>query len=252
MKWLMLRGLVREQRHWGDFARTFESALKEVDPKSETFKIDFPGFGTEFKRKSPASLSAIVADTRNRWLQLRKSGDEWSIFAISLGGMVALQWLKEYPDDFKKVVLVNSSLPGINPLFKRMMPSNYPRILSLLFKSEIAIRERKILEMTTNLQGAELINRAREFAGFALPVRKKDALSQIYAAVRFTPPEKVTIPMLVLNGEGDRLVDPDCSTAIAKFYGGKLVQHPTANHDLPMDEPNWVANQVKQWLQSSL
>ena len=124
---------------------------------------------------------------------------------------------------------------------------NYPAILSLLLRSNIAEREEKILKMTTNLEDAALAARAKKHASFALPVRKSDALAQIYAGSRFRAPSKMLTPLLVLNSNGDRFVDPSCSEAISKLYGAPLVSHPTGNHDLPTDDPQWIVEQVTRW-----
>ena len=50
--------------------------------------------------------------------------------------------------------------------------------------------------------------------------------------------------MLLLNGAGDRLVDPRCSDRIAAAFGLPLHRHPRAGHDLPLDAPDWVAAEV--------
>ncbi len=253
MKWLILRGLVREQRHWGDFKKQFENDLKKNDPDAQIFALDFPGFGTEAHRYSPSTIAEIVTDLRSRWKKLAEAdpSSEWGLFAMSLGGMVSLDWCSRYPNDFKKLVLVNSSVNGLSPIHHRMKPKNYPKLFSMLLKDEIAKREKQILEMTTNLQGADLEMRAKDYASFALEVRKRDAIFQLIAAIRFRPPQKVTTPMLILRSLGDELVAPSCSQAIANFYQAPMFTHPAANHDLPTDAPAWIGEQVNAWLSSN-
>jgi pimeloyl-ACP methyl ester carboxylesterase len=249
MKWLILRGLVRERRHWGKFPELFEKELRTQDPLAEVHGLDSPGFGTEAARISPNTISEIVRDLRERWLQMKSDPNEtWNVLAISLGGMSALQWCSQYPDDFKNIVLVNSSVSDFSPVHKRMKPKNYLSILSLLLKPEIEAREKKILSLTTRLQGAALAARAKENASFALPVRRVDAVSQITAAIRFRAPQSIASPMLVLVSTRDELVDASCSHEIAKHYGAELHEHPTANHDMPEDDPLWIATQVNEWI----
>ena len=251
MKWLILRGLVREQRHWGSYKDDFEVFLRSTEPESQVHSLDFPGFGTEIARASPFSIDEIVDDLRARWKTLKASPAEtWCLLAVSLGGMVAMNWTSRYPNDFKRLVLINSSATGLSPLTKRMKPENYPRVLSLFLESDIASRERKILEMTTNLKGTALQERAKAHAGFALKVRKKDAFAQILAALRFKTPSQITVPLLVVGGQGDQLVDVSCSEKIARNFNGTLVTHPTANHDLALDEPQWLMEQIRTWVSS--
>ena len=86
-RWLLLRGLAREQRHNGRFAEVLADALGDATAHG----IDFPGAGTEFARLSPASIRGIMEDIRARWLRLREEHPgEWSLLGISLGGMVTM------------------------------------------------------------------------------------------------------------------------------------------------------------------
>ncbi len=251
MKWLILRGLVREQRHWGDFPEVLLSSLRQSHPEVQIHMLDFPGFGTESGRASPFSIDGIVDDVRARWLQLPKSADEpCFLLAVSLGGMVAMNWVSRYPSDFRGLALINSSATGLSPVTKRLKPENYPRILSLFASNNVEERERKILEMTTNLKGDSLLHLARKHAGFAKKVRKKDALAQIVSALRFKPPKEIRIPLIVLGGKKDGLVDVSCSVRIADRFGGRLELHETGNHDLATDDSPWIAGKLKHWMAS--
>jgi hypothetical protein len=51
----------------------------------------------------------------------------------------------------------------------------------------------------------------------------------------------------VLAGEHDRLVAVQCSKAVAKRWGVALQLHPSAGHDLTLDDGRWVAAAVRQW-----
>lgn len=247
MNWLILRGLVREQRHWGTFAGEFEAALREKDPQAKVHCLDFAGFGTESDRPSPVTIDGIVDDLRYRW-QAIGGEEDWGLLSVSLGGMVAMNWTSRFSGDFKKLVLINSSVGGLSPLFKRMQPRNIPTILSLFWERNIRRREERILSITTNLSGEALKKRADWQGGFAKVVRPRDAAAQILAAIRFRAPEKISIPVLVLTSKGDTLVHYSCSERIAEHFGAHLRVHESANHDLPTDDPQWVSGQVQAWV----
>ena len=84
-------------------------------------------------------------------------------------------------------------------------------------------------------------DKATAKAGFA-------AARQLLAAARFHPPkEKLALPILLLNGASDQLVSPHCSRALADAWGLELRAHPTAGHDLTLDEPEWVLEQLRSW-----
>src|SRR5438552_440235 len=95
-RWLLLRGLAREQRHWGRFRPELSARLP---PGAEIHCLDLPGTGTEHLRGSPANIAAIAEDVRERWLGLRGEGP-WGLLAVSLGGMVAMEWCAAHPADF--------------------------------------------------------------------------------------------------------------------------------------------------------
>jgi pimeloyl-ACP methyl ester carboxylesterase len=74
-------------------------------------------------------------------------------------------------------------------------------------------------------------------------------LRQLIAAARYRGPAVApAMPVLLLASRGDRLVDVACSRAMAARFGGALVEHADAGHDLPLDDPRWVAERVRDWL----
>ena len=76
-----------------------------------------------------------------------------------------------------------------------------------------------------------------------------NALRQLLAAARYRAPAVAPHPhILLLASQNDRLVNSRCSQAIARGWQCDLALHPQAGHDLPLDAPRWVLEQVQQWL----
>ena len=76
-----------------------------------------------------------------------------------------------------------------------------------------------------------------------------NAVRQLWAAARFsTPREAPRLPLLVLVSAADGLVDPRCSQRLALAWGAELRTHPTAGHDLPLDDGAWVVREVGAWI----
>ena len=249
MNWLLLRGLVREQRHWGDFPVSFETSA----PSRKVFCLDLPGFGTESHRSSPSRVGEIVDDVRSRWLSLRdKNPGDWSILAASLGGMLAMDWCVRYPGEFKELVVLNSSVNTFSPIYRRFRISNWPRVIRLSISSDPQVREKGILEITiTNQEIFEKSLNRNVMIATENPVRRTEMFRQLIAGARFTLRKIPTIRTLVLAGDGDILCDPSCSRAIADHFKAQLRIHPTAGHDLSIDAPEWVSQEVNSWLSSS-
>lgn len=209
--------------------------------------LDLPGVGTEHARPSPATIAEIAEDLRARWLPLRDGrGGPWGLFAISLGGMVAMHWCAAHAGDFARLVLVNTSARGLCPPWKRLRPGRLPTVVQALFDRDPVARERRVLSMTTaRLQDAEAV--AQRFAEFhrQRPTTRGTVLRQVAAALRFRAPARLDLPVLVLSGARDRFTHPDCPRRLAAHLGAKLEIHPEAGHDLALDDPEWVRDRVR-------
>lgn len=239
--WFFLRGLVRESGHWSGFLERFQKAF----PERRIIPLDLPGSGVFFREPSPLSVPGMTDLLRAEFE--RHKGAENHLFAVSLGAMVGIDWLQRYPDDFNGAVVVNTSLRGLSPFHKRMQPANYPTVLSLMIGADYSVREKKILEMCSNrpeIRERTLPEWTR--IQHERPVSLPNAARQLIAAARYHPSlEKPKAGILVLSSRGDRLVHPSCSEQLAAFWGLKHKTHPDAGHDLTLDDPEWVLEQLK-------
>jgi len=77
--WVLLRGLAREARHWGDFPAVFRNEF----PDADILTPDLPGNGRRFEEPSPTR----VAD------------------------MVAVDWAARHPEECRAAVLISPLIP---------------------------------------------------------------------------------------------------------------------------------------------
>jgi pimeloyl-ACP methyl ester carboxylesterase len=244
--WLLLRGLMRETAHWGDFPARWRQAM----PAARVVTLDLPGNGEFHAMRSATDMAAAVAWCRAE-LARREIAGPVHVLAMSLGAMVATEWAYRAPQELAGCVLVNTSFRPFCPFYRRMRPRNYPRLLRLVLGAAgPAAWERAILDLTSS-RAAEL---AHVLPGWIevrhlRPVRAANALRQLWAAARYrarqVPP---AVPLLLLASERDGLVDARCSRAVARCWGSPLRLHPWAGHDLPLDDADWVIGQVRDWL----
>jgi len=54
--------------------------------------------------------------------------------------------------------------------------------------------------------------------------------------------------VLLLAGQLDELVNAKCSRALAQRWRCAIRLHPTAGHDLPLDDGEWVSRQIREWV----
>lgn len=242
MDWILLRGLTREQAHWGDFPRRLQASF----PDHRFHAVDLPGTGVHFREASPVTIAGIREAVCR---QVRHIPKPFSLLGLSMGGMVALDWAQHVPTgEIQNLVLINAS-SGFSPPWRRMRPAAWPRILRLIVRRELFDRERDILRLSSNrdvpLELAKQWYRIQR----QRPVSSRNALNQLAAAARFRPASKRPLPeALVLASRGDRLVHWKCSSAIEQRWQWTLKLHPDAGHDLVLDEPEWVMRQLDEWL----
>ena len=246
--WIFLRGLTRESRHWGHFAPQFEAAL----PGSRVIALDLPGNGRLHQQRSPTRVHDMVEHCRAQ-LRARHIGPPYRLLAMSLGAMVAVAWSGAYPHEIATQVLINTSLRPFSPFYERLRPANYGALLKLVvLGASPDVWERTVLRLTSN-QASDPATEAVLPLWLAWrksnPVSRGNALRQLVAAARFCAPvARPAAATLVLASTQDRLVSVACSIALAMHWQCDWRIHPSAGHDLPLDDGPWVAAQARDWL----
>jgi pimeloyl-ACP methyl ester carboxylesterase len=244
--WIFLRGLTREGRHWGNFVEQFQRTLRG----SQVVALDLPGNGRLNQQPSPMRVQDMVEHCRAE-LALRHMAPPYQVLAMSLGAMVAVAWASAYPQEISVNVLISTSMRPFSSFYRRLRPANYGVLLRLIVTGATPeLWERTILRITTNLAHDEVLP-----LWFALrrecPVSRVNALRQLIAAARFRAATvRPLTPTLLLAGVQDHLVSFECSVALAKTWQCNLSLHPSAGHDIPLDDGTWVADQVRQWQMS--
>jgi pimeloyl-ACP methyl ester carboxylesterase len=241
--WLLLRGLTRESRHWGQFADQFAHAL----PDGRVLALDLPGNGQLNNQPSPINVQGMVAHCRAELARLHIA-PPYRVLAMSLGAMVAVAWAQDYPQEIAGNVLINTSMRPFSSLNQRLLPANYGALLKLVVSgAKPEDWERTILRITSNHAVDNALPIWLELRRQS-PVSRTNALRQLVAAARFRASVvKPVAPTLVLASVLDHLVSVECSKALARAWQCALILHPSAGHDLPLDDGHWVIAKVLEW-----
>ncbi len=236
---VLIRGLLRESRHWGDFPQR----LQQQYPGSLILTPDIPGNGHLNHLVSPNT----IADFTDTLRQQVPDNYTVKLIAISMGGMIAIDWMHRYPKEVNAAVLINTSLRNISPFYKRLHWQSYPKIIKLLL-SKPPVRELLILALTSNKHryNAELI-RHWQCLGQENPVTLKSAVNQLRASATFSMQGVPLHPLLIISSSADRLVDYRCSLKLQQLWHKDYLQHDSAGHDLPLDEPKWLISEMSRW-----
>lgn len=247
--WVLLRGLSRASGHWGVFPEHLWRELHVQHPSVRLLMLDLPGTGALRRQASPTQVSAIVESCREA---LRKDGvvGPVSLVGMSLGAAVLSDWANRYPAEVEAGVLINPSLRPFSELFRKPRPLNYLGLLLLsLSRFSARMREERVLSLTTRLTPTQaVIDRWVELQR-QYPLGVRNTARQLLASMRYRASRtRPGSPMLLLCSKADGLVDWRCSQAISRAWGAPLRLHTQAGHDLPLDDPQWVARAVADWL----
>lgn len=247
--WVLLRGLSRESGHWGVFPEHLLRELQALQPASQVISLDLPGTGKQRRQVSPTQVSAIV-DVCRAELQRLGVGGPVSVVGMSLGAAVLSDWANRYPGEIEAGVLINPSLRPFSELFRKPRPLNYLGLALLsLSRFSARMREERVLSMTTRLTPPQtIIDRWVELQR-QHPLGVRNTARQLLASLRYRASRtRPAAPMLLLCSKADNLVDWRCSQAMSRAWGAPLRMHTKAGHDLPVDDPQWVARAVAEWL----
>lgn len=241
-QWVLIRGIMSEAFHWGDFFHH----LKDRFPQDQFHTPDILGNGRHFQHMTPLNPKKNIQALRS---QVPNQGKK-ILVGFSLGGMLSLEWAHHHPEEVAAVVLINCSLNN-SPVYKRITPFSLKNIVHSAFQSDMKKREEMILRMTTARLPEPHIQKVATHWGprtATYPPKSINFFSQLLVAAQIPQRPQPPAPVLILASQKDKVVHPDCSKKIAAKWQLPLISHPEAGHDLTLDDPHWVLDQVQSFI----
>jgi pimeloyl-[acyl-carrier protein] methyl ester esterase len=167
--------------------------------------------------------------------------------------MVATNWAQRFPKEISGLVIINPSFKGLSPWYCRIRPGAIPSILRAVFEPDLVKSETDVLSQVSNAP-ALYSKTSAQWAEIrkSRPVSRLNFFRQAVAAslAKVSSKKGMQVPSLILSSENDRLVNsPRCSKDAALALNAGLKFHPTAGHDLPLDDPEWIIVQLRGWLE---
>lgn len=246
--WILIRGLARGRGHWA----SFPEYLKKAFPNDFFYYVDIPGNGDLNHLPTPISISDFIPFFEGQ-LKQQNFDPQWPTFglSLSLGSMSMVEWAKQKPSLFKKIILMNTSAANFSSVFERLSPTALLLGFKLLWVKDPVHREVLSLLATTSLNKSELLNQysddLKKLADYSRVhgTQKLNIIRQLIAAALYQFPKLKPCDMVLINGRQDQFVSPKCSTSIAHKWSLNLVHHNTAGHDIAFQFPDWVIEQMR-------
>ena len=248
--WLLLRGLSRQKLHWGDFPQHLARLSG-----SEVLFEDLPGFGVRNEEPSPSTIEGIAETiATSAFTDSRLKAGKINLVGISMGGMVALALAQAFPEKVASLSLINTSFKPYCAFYQRLQPSAYVGFVKAWFNPMMQQSEREILRLSSNFRDSDdvLLDQWLAFRRQQKPSRAA-ALKQIVAATRFSfYGDKPVADILFVASSKDKVVSPRCSENAACAWNADYRCHRSAGHDLPLDAPEWLAEELVSWRESRI
>ena len=239
--WLLLRGLLRGSKHWGDFVQM----MKAHFPKDQIHTLDLPGNGSASSLSSPLVIKDYVRFVRS---QIQTSSP-LHVIAVSLGAMVTLEWMHQYPGEIQSAFFVNTSFRDTGSFYERLKYERYGKLFHLFFQNDLLEREKAILSMTSRNVAAQE-KWLEPFTKYSEEnqLTRNNFLRQLWAASQVQSGDRPAGKIELLVSKNDNFVHPQCSYRLARKWNLPLKIHPWAGHDLVLDDPEWVLQRLSESL----
>ena len=244
--WVLLRGLMRDKRHWYGFDEQLRlSGIDVITP-------DASGNGELANCASPLSVGNYCQDIWTQIDETLKSNPTYApqlvIIGVSMGGMIALEMARQRHQQVKHVVLINSSAGNLSPWYQRLqLKPLFDAFWHRHKRKGLSVLEASTLNYTTVTKGHDetVISDWGE-------MRKQshtsvlNGLRQIFAAARYQCSWLSHCPVSVIVANQDKLANPKCSAALATFYHTNLLEVEQCGHDATLDRPEQLQHLIEQ------
>lgn len=236
-KWqvCLINGIGQNAQHWNPHLL---ASLKRREWIDEVVGFDLPGTGRLSRERSPTQICAYPPLMRTFYEQELAADKPRLLVALSLGGMVASEWCHQFPDDFQKLVLINTSFGKFAAFYRRLQPAAWYTFLSVLLGRRRDARERRALDLVSN----DAAKRAAMLpvwveARRRYPTPHLNAVRQLIAAKRYVAPERLPQDTVVVCSRHDRLCHYTAGERIADHYRVKLIvdTNPAIGHAFHVD-----------------
>jgi len=239
---VLLRGLARWSDHWLGFEKFL------ADKGFRVITVDNRGFGKSSDAESSKNLTVHdLADDVAQVISKEAPGGA-HVVGLSLGAMIGLALAAMKPQLVRSLMMVNSSVGG----------SKIPRISKRALFSilQIAVMGRRGYDpLSRVILSPESPNSKREKLSKSwseIDREHRVSLRRLFSQLRaargfqgFVEMASIKCPVTIVRCDQDKFVDPRNSDFIHRqIPSAEIVKHPTAGHELAVDDPDWFVDVI--------
>ena len=239
---VLLHGYPLDSRMWTNELHSLNAQYRVIAP-------DLRGFG-----KSPSIEPLTIEDLADdvHALLARLEALPCALGGFSMGGYVALAFIKKYPKDVRALILVDTRAEADTSEGK----AGREKAIELVRQSgATAIADQmlpKLLMPEDQRRGPKVSDAVRGMIESQPPLTIEHALRAMRDREDYTAMlPSIAVPTLILVGEKDPLTPPQLSRAMhERIPRSRLVEIPNAAHLTPLENPDAVGRAVQDFLRS--
>lgn len=192
------------------------------------------------------SMSEVVAYLKT------ELPERFALAGFSLGGLAALELLRQFPDAVDRLALISShafadSTDSTQVRLQQLEQARTQGVDALI--RDLFIPAGLMPSHPAYLQNAHLLQAMA--ARFDLADVERQTLMATTRADQHQCLASFTRPTLILASHNDKLCTPDKPLAASQAQpNARLVWIEGSGHYLPLEQPEWVAEELNNWLEA--
>jgi 3-oxoadipate enol-lactonase len=240
---LMLHGFPFNRTMWGEQAESLRGAWRVVAP-------DLRGQGETSVTDAPATMEEFADDLA---ALLDELNIERAVIAgLSMGGYVALAFVRKYPERVRALVLADTRSQADTDEARHTREVNAQRVLKDGMSGIVDAMLPKLLAQETREYKPETVERVREMMQGTDPHGAAAALRGM--ALRRDQTDllpEISVPTLIIVGSEDSITPPvDAEAMHAKIRGSRFVLIEGAGHMSNIERPHEFNRALEEFLSS--
>jgi 3-oxoadipate enol-lactonase len=236
---VFLHGFPLNRHAWQKQIDTFQSSHRVIAP-------DFRGFGMSDTPSGETTMAQYAADV-HELLQSLATGPV-VLIGHSMGGYVALEFARQFPESLCGLVLVNTKATGDSAevaagrrgTAAQVRAQGVQIVIDAMAPMMLTEDNRDSL-MMEQVRGLMLASKPEGVIGALLGMAGRADSTDLLA--------RIEVPTLVVSGTDDRLMSPSESEKMASaIHGAQLSLIPNAGHLTAFEQPDKFNRILNAWL----